>query len=264
MSKIYSNQTSGVTVVSGKIKSISDDRCVMVITSSEYDRNAKVNNEADINVSSEIPFDEMYRVGYNATAVGYKRGKGTIVAETVCIGNDTCETQDLAIVQGTVRFASLNEEKNADGTPRLNGKGEPKKPHFDITVVVKEDDKYVNHVVKVYAGKEDSKQLDAVQKLFNNYNPEVQKTVVSIVTQPGDRRTSTVTKNGQEYVNNYCYHMGYRSLDILDRIQVKEKEASAPAQTQAAPSQPAPAQPQNTGFTQGAVPIEEDEERYFR
>ena len=266
--KTYKNQASGVIVSSGKIKSVSEDRMVLTLVSSEFDRGTSANVEKEYEVSCGIPFGDEYKPGFTVTAVGYQRGKGVIMAESVLAGNDVYETQDLAVVSGLVKFARLNEEKNADGTPKTKQDGSPKKPHFDITVTVHDGEKYVDHVVKVYEGAVEQgkkSQMDIVKSLFKNFDRESNRIRVSIVTQPGQSYSRTVNKDGKEYVNWGCSHMGYRSLDV-DFIDAKEKTNDAPQKPQQEQPVPQPqeqpqiTQPQNgAGFDAPNISMEEDE-----
>lgn len=262
--RYYVNQSTGLAVVTGKIKSISDDRMVMVVTSEQYDRTAGKNAEIEINASAGIPYDDSFKVGFGVTAAGYQRGKGTIIVESASVGNNAYETQDLAVITGFVTFAGLNEEKNADGSQKMKADGvTPRKPHFDVTIRVMEDGKAVNHVIKVYenpnepAGKG---QFDRVQKLFKNFDRESNRIKATFVTQPGQAYSSKKVKDGQEYVNNFSSHIGYKSMDIefLDQKEKGKEDVAKEAPAQAAPVQEAP----KSGFD--APPTLEDGDDYFR
>lgn len=269
MSKIYRNQSSGITVVSGKIKSIAEDRMVMVVTTDDYDRTAKKNNPVDLTISSGVPFEEEFKAGYSVTAAGYQHGKGVIAAEAVFTGNDSYETQDLAVVTGLVKFARMNEEKNADGSAKMKQDGTtPRKPHYDVTITVKEGDKWVDHVIKIYEGNiEEGKksQMEKAEALFKNFDKETNRIRATFVTTPGQAYHYTVNKDGKEYVNYGCSHMGYKSLDV-EFLDTKEKTQGTPAvekpQTQNA--QPAQEPMQQTPVQSGAgfdqdLSIDEDE-----
>lgn len=248
MSKVYRNQKTGLQFASGVIKSISDDRAVMIIESSEYDRQNKTNKPIEIKAVSMIPFEDSYRVGYDVMAVGYQQGPNTIGAQAVLTGNAMFENEQLTAISGYVRFARLNEEKNADGTQKVKADGvTPRKPHFDITVSVKDEDgRYVNHIIKVY----DSPNAEAGQKTniqraqaqFGKFDRDTNPIKVHVITQPGVVRSYTNTKDGKEYVNYTCDHVGYSSMDI-EYVEPREKTKDAPQTTrQSTPAQTAPTQ----------------------
>lgn len=268
MSRVYRNQASGLVVVSGKIKSISEDRMVMTVTSEEYSRSIGKSEPVELNVSSSTPYEEEIRVGYSVTVSGYPRGKGVIHAEIAEIGNHTFETQDLAVVSGLVKFARMNEEKNADGTPKMKQDGvTPKKPHYDVTITSKDGDKYVDHVIRVYDGnREEGKpsQTDRIAKAFSRFDRETNRIRATFVTQPGQPYSYTSTgKDGKEYVNCVSTHMGYKSMD-LEFIDQRERGKDAPAKKQEDKEAPQNAAPVNTGsgFEAQAADLEAEEEMF--
>jgi hypothetical protein len=260
--RIYTNQNSGLTVATGKIKALSEDRTVLTIVAEEYKDGER--KDVELNISNPIGFNpDDYKVGFTVTAAGYKHGKGVIQAERVLVGNDIFETADLTVVTGLVKFARYNEEKDKDGNPRLKQDGTPRKPHFDITISVKEDDKYVDHTIKVYEGRHEEgkkSQLERVQAMFSRFDRQTNRISVAVVTQPGVPRSYTVTKDLKEYTNFVCDHMGYKSIDV-EYIDAREK-TQAPAQkaapTQTAPVAQAPAQEQN-GFSAAEMDMGEQE-----
>lgn len=266
MSKIYRNQKSGTVVASGIIKGISEDRMCMTIACQEYDRNTKQSNEVVMEAITQVPYGDEYRVGFAATAVGYPRGTGKMSAESVMIGNDYVETNDLAIVSGLVKFATYRDEMNADGTPKLNQKQEPKKPHFDITISVKEDDKYVDHVVKVYDRpvKEGEKsEIEKCKARFANFDRETNRVRATIVTRPGTAYVSTVQKGDREYVNNAMSHMGITSMDLdyIDKERAEKSKGDAqPAKAAEPAPQEAPVNEPASGFDAPAMDLEAEQE----
>ena len=167
-------------------------------------------------------------------------------------GTDYQEVEDVALVTGFVSFARLNEEKDENGNPRMKQDGTPRKPHFDICVSVKEDDKYVSHIISVYNSPNDSEAINRVQKTFKGFDKDTNKVTVSIVTGPGDY-SSYPDKTG--VLRHQCKHLGYRMLSV-NYLNQKEKTNSAPQQTQTqaapqaqAPVQQAQPQPVASGFT---------------
>lgn len=270
---VYKNQASGLVVATGKIKSVSEDRMVMTVTSEQYDRTAKKNEEVELNVSSGTPFEDSFKNGYGVTVAGYQRGKGAIVADAAFIGNDYFETQDLAVVTGLVKYARLNEEKDENGAPKMKQDGKtPKKPHYDVTISVNEGDKWVDHVIRIYEGiHEEGKksQMDRAAALFSKFDKESNRIRATFVTSPGQSYSRTVTKNGKEYVNYGCSHIGFKFMDV-EFVDQKEKAKNTPAaeKPESAPVQQTPAptpapQPQapvqsGNGFEQNLA-LDEDE-----
>lgn len=266
MARMYSNQASGVTVVAGVIKSISEDRQVITMTSKKWNPTEKKDEEFDIKVQSAAGFDEkMYRDGFRVTAVGYPHGKGVINAERVLVGNEAYETQDLTILRGYVKFARYNEEKTADGASILNSKGEAKSPHFDVTISVKDETtgNYVDHIVKIYNGKtENGKKgsMDIAMTLFNKFDRETAPVIATFVTGAGSPYTTKVERNGKEYINFKCSHFGCRLMDV-EYVEAKERnkgagEKTAPTPAQASPAQAAPA----TGFDAPEIDLGAEDE----
>ena len=270
---------ANLRVVTGTIKSLSDDHTQMVITSAKWNKDTKQEDTIEYQVVSPIPFPEdVYKVGYHVTASGYGSRANIINDEArVLTGNMSADLDtDHTLISGLVKFASMNEEKNADGTPRLKKDGvTPKKPHFDIVVSVKEGETWVNHVIKLYetgnvqAGK--SSQLERAQKTFKNFKPGESKVRIAALTTPGQVYTTEKTKDGQTYTNTYSSHMGYKFMDI-EFVEDKEKEKKAENKAQAQPQAQAPvneqaqapAQPaQANGFSENTPVMEEDEEVMF-
>lgn len=286
MGNMYTNLNSGLTVAMGKIKSISDDKLNMVIEATKYVQNADP-QPVDVKIKSPVPFTESgYRVGYQATAVGYGKGVdgNTMQAQAVLVGNDVYECEALAIVKGTVKKIFMNEEKNQDGTPKLNRDGKPRKPHFDITVAVKDEanNRWVDHVIKIYDGRvEPGKrgQIEQMKYRFKDFDPEHNRMAVTFVTQPAEvLERKFVKNNGEQGISYAAYHMGCVKMDyeyLGEKQQTRSngqsvaQEAPTPAQTQAQPSyvpQPAPAPAQEApvatgnGFEEAEAPAPEMDE----
>lgn len=257
MGNMYTSRNSGLTVAMGKIKSIANDKLSMVIEATEYVQNSNTkkteSRAVDVNVRSAVPFTEAgYRVGYQATAVGYGRGlDGNVMqAQAVLVGADCYEDAALAVVKGTVKRTFMNEEKNQDGSPKLNREGKPKKRHFDITVTVKDEtnNRWVDHVIRVYDGKvEPGKrgQIEQMQYRFKDFDPEHNRMAVTFITQPAEIKERTYIKtNGQPGTAYAAYHLGCVKMDyeyLGEKQQTRGNEQAAPAQSQA-PVQNTPAQ----------------------
>ena len=263
MARMYSNQASGLTVVTGEIKSISEDRQVMTVASKRWNQTDRKEEEFEMQVQSAAGFDEAsYRVGYRVTAIGYPHGKNVLSAERVLTGNETYETQDLTILRGYVKFARFNEEKDRNGQPIINAKGQPRAAHFDVTISVKDEStgNYVDHTVKIYNGKvEEGKKgnMDRAIAIFKEFDREKAPMIATFVTGAGSPYTTKTEKDGKEYVNFKCSYLGYKLMDV-ERVEPRErakapaeKIAPAPAQetpVQAEPTNTAPSQNQPAGY----------------
>lgn len=263
MAKKYTNKNSGSIIVSGVIKEFSEDGLVMTLATSEYNTKERKNMETEVKVTNPIGFSkETYKPGYHVTAVGYPHGKGTIQAERIMSGNDFFENQDLTVITGYVRSARLNEEKDAEGNPRLNQKGEPRKPHFDITVAVKDGDRWVNHVVKIYDIKGDqskTSRIDRAKAQFREFDRDSKPAIVTIVTGAGNVYQTETERDGRVFQNFYCNHMGAYSID-MEYTTPREQTRNNPTQgqTQASPAPAAAKEPATSGFD-APLEMEEDE-----
>jgi len=264
--RVYKNQASGLQTIIGPIKSISDDGLSMVVSSETRDTQGV--HPIDFTINSAYPLtDENYRVGKTVTCTGYQSGKNTINADAILMGNSSFTVEDLAIVTGFVKRAKLNEEKNEDGTPKVNKEGKPKKPHFDVTITTKEPDgSYVNHRIKIYDGNnvEAGKKtpIDRAKAMFGKFDKDNNRMYVSVVTQPGrDYTIPSTGEDGKEYLNKYCDHMGYKAIDItyIDEKTRERNNGDKPAPSQTAPTQTPPqSQPaQGSGFENNDIEMDD-------
>lgn len=241
MASTYSNDKTGIKVVAGTIKSIEADGLTMVIATEERNKDGQVSAVEKTIRTDAAPFtaEEGYKVGREATAIGYPSKGGTILADAVLVGNQIYETEGLTVITGLVKRARFNEEKNEDGTPKMTRGSEEqaphaKKPHFDITVTVKDipTGNYVDHRVKVYEGNAEegkTSQLDRAKKLFSRFDAKENRIAVSIVTTPGREYSLPYTKkDGSEGISYYCDHMGYKKLMNINYIDSKERAKTAP------------------------------------
>lgn len=247
--KKYTNTKSRLTIVSGKIKEFSEDRTLMTLITSEYDKAEKAVKEVEAQVMGRIPYDmDTYKEGFHVTAVGYESNRPPHIIEAegpVLIGQAMWENTDLTVINGFVNKAVYVSEKDEAGNPRLTQSGVPRKPHYDITVQVKDEQgNYVNHVVRTYDNpKDNTSAIERMQKLFKNFDREENPAVVSIVTRPGETRVSTFQKDGKERRSYWCTHMNVYSLDLeytKDREKEKASQPKAQDQDQASPMQSAP------------------------
>lgn len=242
--KIY-RQKDGITVASGKIKDISDDRMHIVLATQDYNKTDKKNVDMDMNIVLQIPLDDSMKKGFDVTVAGYPHGKGTFMAETILSGNDIYQTEDLTILTGFIASTRLNEEKNEDGSPKMKRDGTtPRKPHYDISIAVTEEGHKVWHQIAVYDNEKYNKDaIEKAKRLFDKFDKKSNRIKVTFVTRPGET-TSYVTHgaNGQEYTNYSCRHMGYQSVDI-DYVDQKERTKTTPVSEKStpAPEMPAPA-----------------------
>ena len=130
MSRVYA-RNDGLRVISGKIKSISDDRSTLVLAANEYNRTTKANEEKEFTVISHGLGDE-YKVGFDATVVGYPGRNNSITADAVLVGNQIFEDIDVTVLTGLVRSVFMNEEKTADGAPKMKTDGATPKHGWKI------------------------------------------------------------------------------------------------------------------------------------
>lgn len=249
MSKIYRNKDTSIHVLSGKIQSVAEDGLSMVVSSQEWKQKTdeKTNktymeaNPIDFLVKWAVPVaDDTYTVGNDVTVVGYGQGKENgllrINVEQVLTKSEVYKSDELDVVRGFVKFASYNDEKNVDGTPKLKQDGQtPRKPHFDITVTCRdeENDRWVNHIFPIYNTKNNPKEIERYQKKFANFDAKTNRALVTIVAGPG-AEPYAVTKNynGQESVYWNVRHMGIKSFDmemIDERTKSKETPTASPA-----------------------------------
>lgn len=216
--KIYTNQKTKMSVVSGVVLAISDDRKSVTIKTQEFNRDEKVRAYEDKEMVFEAPqpVAENVVVGKSVTICGYEQidmmaGSSKWVAGYVSAGNESFEFKTLAVVNGDVVYARYNEEKNEDGTPKMtkermgaDGKIIPAKaktPHFDIGVsTIDAEGKRVLHTVKAYPdpvkgkdgqiveGQKSFDKIETLKKRFANFDKESNPMRVTIATQP-DRKS---------------------------------------------------------------------------
>ena len=228
----YQSQNTGLNVVSGKVKEVKDDALVVEVAYFDKERQE---HKDDITVKCKDIAG--IKPNFNITAVGFRGGNNTINAEKVMNGNDYFEIEGAAILTGFISDARLYEEKEEDGSPRLNKEGKPKKPHFDITISVKEGDEYVSHRIKVYNSEKQPDAIEKAQKMFGSANEtrtkdgkEMEnKIYATFITRPGDEYTTS--RNGKTYRN--VSHMGYNKQDheyvLAEPKERPAAEKNAPA-----------------------------------
>lgn len=254
----YTNRKSGLNVVTGKVKDINDNNFVMTVDS--FDSDKKPVTE-DITINGKLP--EGVKAGFTVTAVGYQAGPHRYTAEQVMNGNTSFERDGLAVVSGFVRSARLNEEKDENGVPKKNQKGEDKKPHFDLTITTKDDDKYVNHRIKIYNSEKNPDAIEKAQKQYGKVGEErtdkdsdtkyINSIRGTFIT--GEGRSYEMESNG--YTNYYCDHLGLTKADY-DYVRTEPRE-----QSQAKDNEQAPAEMEQGGDGFMSIPDGIDEELPF-
>ncbi len=243
MSKKYQNQKSGFTVVSGKIKSISEDKLSSTVSVETWDNVKKARVPEDIVITTLYPIEEE-KIGDVITATGYLvRGqiqaesfsKDALYVESAPVAS---QAHGLAVLAGLVLFANKNDEiDKTTGQPRLNQAGQPKKPHFDITIPVGTGEERVTHTVRIYNMPERKKEdgtvipaqdnISRYEKLFANFDRKTNPIYCSIITQPGQTYTRKNVVGTREYENTCMSHLGANSVDatfMQERVADKSKE----------------------------------------
>lgn len=221
MARIYKRKT-GLNVISGVVKAIEpaqNGAKRVVITVSERNPQTKKWEDHDVNVTSNT-VDDGVVVGAVATAAGYLWGASNIMANFVAVGPHIASVDDVEIISGLVQKAVYKDEKNDDGSPKLTRNGAPRKPHFDISVIVPDEEGHrVSHIVKIYNfSKIDDGQLSNIEKMQKRFADFKDKDSTpiecTIVTSPGQIRTWESEFKGKVYQNYCCDHMGQFSLDL--------------------------------------------------
>lgn len=221
MSKLFRRKT-GLIIASGAVVGIDNqpEGKTVKISIREYNGQLKDWNDRIINaVSNSV--DDNVAVGCIATAIGYQSGIDTIFASSVTTGNKTRYIEDIEVVTGRVYKAELKTETNEDGSQKLKRDGSPRKPHFDITIpVLDEEGHNVLHRIKIYNFKEtaDSNKETEIQKaerIFKNFVDKDETPVeATIVTRPGSNSSWESEYRGKIYQNFASDHLGKDSWDF--------------------------------------------------
>lgn len=270
MARMYTNQKTHLSVVSGKITAIGEDRKSLTVETQVFNRDESVRayEKTSIAFTTQVPIEEDAKVGDNVTVAGFEQvdminETSQWVAGYVSTKNDSFQYKTLAVVNGEVTFARYVDEIGEDGKPnmtkeRMGADGsvvapKAKSPHFDIGVATQEQDgeggtKRVLHIVKAYPDpvkdaqgnidptKKNFDKIEALKKRFANFDKETNPMRVTIATQPGTVSSNVREYNGNTYENNYNNHMGVYSLDI-EYLKERTRGQEAPAATTAAPAQ---------------------------
>lgn len=267
MSKCYTNQATGLTVISGIVKSVSEDRKEITVTAQEYVKAAKEGErgsfeEKDVVLRAPVPVEDL-QAGDLATATGFKAGAGKINIDTISSQNSYIEAEGLGVLSGKVLFANVQTEIDREtGQPRLTQAGNPKKPHFDITVATGSGQDRVTHTVKIYNTKEND-NIARYERLFANFDREKNPIYVSIVTKAANAQAymrESKDKQGRIWQNQCMSHMGANSIDVtflngLSKEAAQEKSQEHQPQQQAAPE---PAAASGFGYNLDDFDMDED------
>ena len=239
MGKMYKRK-SGLIILSGPVSKIeSTDRGKEVfITIETFDDASKNWINKDI-VATTTTLSPDIAVGCIATACGYQCGMDRIMAESITTGPATKYVEDIEIISGPLNKAVYRSELNEDGTPKLKRDGTPRKPHFDVSVIVNDEQNHkVVHIVKVYNFKEAKNgktEIEKAQAKFKNFvDKNTTPMYVTIVTSPGQENSWESEWNDKIYQNFSNSHLGKYSWDLnqigdAPKVQTPVAAASAPA-----------------------------------
>ena len=245
MAKVYSKST-GLNIISGKVKSVSDDRYSMVVESEKYNPSTKSREAVEFTVKAPVTYDESFIPGTRTTVAGYLAGKGTINADYASSsqgfsvldeGLDNLDKNGnpraVAVLSGEVLFANKRDELTENGQPKLNAAGAPRKPHFDVTIAVGTGSSRKTHIVKFYNFTDkDGKHVDNIgkmEKIFKNFDRKENPIYATFVTDKGQEYSYENEYNGNTYTNTNVSHMGAQSFDF-EFLNARQKKASTPAQ----------------------------------
>ena len=285
MAKMYKKKT-GLCIVSGKVtaKEAVQQGTKVSIEVEEFDSETKKWNKKTVDAISNA-VDEDVAVGCVATAVGYQCGISAIMASTITTGAHVFDPEpDVEIITGVVNKASFKPEVQEDGTPKLKRDGSPRKPHFDVSIIVPDNDGHkVIHIIKVYNYKDvkgDKAEIEKAEAKFKDFQDRKSTPMaITVVTQPGQESNWESEYNGKVYQNFASSHLGKMSWDIipLEETPVRENnqqvqttstqtvQPQAPVQqtqpvAQSAPTQTAAPQPEKVyGTASPTVKLEDDD-----
>lgn len=259
MSKIYRRKT-GLIVLSGEVVSLNNNGTEYEVGISVSEYNNQTGWTEKVVTAKTTAIGDSVSVGSVATAIGYQAGMNTILAQTVTSDPSLRYVEDVEVVSGPVHKAEFKSETNDDGTPKLKRDGTPRKPHFDVTIKVMDEENHsVNHRIKIYNYKEinqgDKTEIEKAQRAFYNFVDKDETPVIAtIVTKPGNPSSWESEYNGKVYQNFASDHMGKMSWDLNwigeDGHVIKKQNQTQPAHTNVAPAQPNQPVPTNTAPVQ--------------
>lgn len=238
MSKKYQSK-DGLVIASGKIESISEDKMSAVMTVQTWDIKENKYIDEALTIKTLAPIEDE-KAGDIATVQGWNF-RGVVQAEVFSKENiyATVDTNKVdkdnnpiikSVLAGTVLFASENKELDENGQPRLNQAGQPRKPHFDITIAVGTGEERVTHTVKIYDRKgfttkdgrsvPEQKNIERYKKLFANFDRESNPIYCQMITTPGTAWVKAGEYNGQPVNYQNESHMG---ADVVNVTFLNEK-----------------------------------------
>lgn len=236
MGKMYKRKT-GLIILSGPVSKITPSAhgTEVSITIDTFEDKAWVTKDV-IAVTPTLSPD--LAVGCIATAYGYQCGKDRIMAESVTTGPSAKFVDDIEIISGPLNKAVYRNELNDDGTPKLKMDGTPRKPHFDVSVIVNDEQNHkVVHIVKIYNFKEAKNgktEIEKAQAKFQNFvDRDTTPMEITIVTSPGQENSWESEWNGKIYQNYSNSHLGKFSWDVNQvgaSVQQPVRNAAQPVQ----------------------------------
>lgn len=257
MSKVYRRKT-GLIIASGKVVNIRSNAAgkEVEIAIRERNRQTKEVTEKVITAISNSVDDDV-AVGKVVTAIGYQSGLDIISASSVTAGANVRYVEDIEVVSGPVAKAEFKSETNPDGTPKLKRDGQPRKPHFDVTIKVPDEEGHnVSHRIKIYnfarereAG--EKTEIEKAQAAFSRWVDKDETPVIAtIVTMPGTTSSWESEYNGKIYQNFASDHLGKASWDLnwMDEARQPQRNTDPASQINA------PVQPQTQNHTQPEPP----------
>ncbi len=208
MINYHSNRDDEMRVLSGRIKSISEDRTTCEVTYRDFNTSEKKWYDQSKKVQPNNGVPENYKVGDMITAEGPIVRGGAMLATNFgkelyieVPPTDPDGKNGTAVIAGFISALHMNEELDRDGNHKLTKTGSPKKPHYDIYMdVPNEDGEIIKHVVKIYLNdkfmengiSQTQKQVNRFEGLgFDNDNPGDTPVYATILTTLGNAYEGT-------------------------------------------------------------------------
>lgn len=270
MSRKYQSNKSGLVIATGEIKSISEDKLKAEIEVRTWSIQDKQYVNELVPVKTQYEIEE--KVGDIVTVQGWNL-RGEVLADVFTKDSvyaevpPTAGVKAKAVVAGEVLFAGKNDEiDKTTGEPRLNKAGQPRKPHFDIGILVGKGAEGVTHIISIYNFPERTKEdgtvipaqlnIERYEKLFSKFDRKENPIYAAVITQPGTswvRETPSKQDPSRIFQNHMCSHLGADSVDVTylnDRVKSKSTEGSKEAVKEEQPEAKAP--------TEAPVPVQEE------
>lgn len=221
MSKLYRRNT-GLIIASGKALNVRNNPVgkEVEIEIEEFDKQTKERKKRLITAVSNSVDDDV-ATGKIVTAIGYQSGMDIITAHSITAGASLKYIEDVEVISGPVHKVEYKAEVNENGTPKLKRDGQPRKPHFDVTIRVPDEQGHnVSHRVKIYnfakpRAEGDRTEIEKAQKIFERFvDREETPVFATIVTKPGTTSSWESEYNGRVYQNFASDHLGRLSWDF--------------------------------------------------